>query len=75
MVERFTPMDENRIAWEALIEDLEGTRAWKVAFNITRDMTPNYRNMEFSCWEGEHDVSEHYTLESQGVNTKSPPKK
>lgn len=76
VVERFSPMDENRIGWEALIEDPKVyTRPWKVAFNITRDMTPGYRNMEFSCWEGEHDVTEHYTLESQGVNTKSLPKK
>jgi hypothetical protein len=76
VVERFTPMDENRIAYEATIEDPKVyTQPWKIAFNITRDMTPGYRNMEFSCWEGEHDVTEKYTLESQGVDTKKLPKK
>ena len=76
VVERFTPMDENRIAYEALIEDPKVyTQPWKVAFNINRNMTPNYRNMEFSCWEGEHDVTEKYTLESQGADVKNLPKK
>ena len=42
---------------------------------INRDMTPNYRNMEFACWEGEHDINEKYTLESQGVDPSKAPKK
>jgi len=76
VVERFTPMDENRIGYEALIEDPKVyTRPWKVAFNINRNLTPGYRNMEFSCWEGEHDVTEKYTLESQGADPKNLPKK
>jgi hypothetical protein len=76
VVERFTPMDENRIGYEATIEDSKVyTSPWKVAFNLNRNMTPNYRNMEFSCWEGEHDVTEKYTLESQGADLKNLPKK
>jgi hypothetical protein len=66
VVERFTPMDENRIAHEATIEEPKvHTRPRKVAFNIHRNITPNYRNMEFSCWECEHDIAEKYTLESR----------
>jgi hypothetical protein len=69
VVERFTPVNENRIGYEATIEDPKVyTQPWKVAFNINRDMTPGYRNMEFSCWEGEHDITEKYTLESQGAD-------
>jgi len=76
VVERFTPMDENRIGYEATIEDSKVyTSPWKVAFNLNRNLTPNYRNMEFSCWEGEHDVTEKYTLESQGADLKNLPKK
>jgi hypothetical protein len=62
-------MNENRILYQATIEDPKVyTQPWKVAFNINRDMTPGYRNMEFSCWEGEHDITEKYTLESQGAD-------
>jgi hypothetical protein len=69
VVERFTPVNENRIQYEATIEDSKVyTQPWKVAFNLNRDMTPGYRNMEFSCWEGEHDITEKYTLESQGAD-------
>jgi hypothetical protein len=76
VVERFTPMNENQIAYEATIEDPKVyTQPWKVAFNINRNMTPGYRNMEFSCWEGEHDVTEKYTLPSQGVDVNKLPKK
>jgi hypothetical protein len=76
VLERFTPMDENRIGYEALIEDPKVyTRPWKAAFNINRNLTAGYRNMEFSCWEGEHEVTEKYTLESQGAHPKNLPKK
>jgi hypothetical protein len=57
VVERLTPLDQNRIAYEATIEDPQVyTRPWKIAFNITRNTTPNYRQMEFACWEGERDL-------------------
>ena len=69
VVERFTPVNENRIVYQATIEDPKVyTRPWTVAFNLVRDTTPGYRNMEFSCWEGEHDITERYTLESQGAD-------
>ena len=69
VVERFIPLNENQIQYQATIEDSKVyTQPWKVAFNINRDMTPGYRNMEFSCWEGEHDITEKYTLESQGAD-------
>jgi hypothetical protein len=36
---------------------------------INRNLTPGYRQMEFACVEGEHDIAEKYTLESQGAKT------
>ncbi|HEY7338339.1 MAG TPA: hypothetical protein VH639_25865 [Bryobacteraceae bacterium] len=76
VVERLQPVDANRIDYAARIEDPKVyTRPWTVAFTLARNMTPNYRNMEFSCWEGEHDVTEKYTLESQGADPKNLPKK
>lgn len=68
VVERFIPLNENQIQYQAVIDDPKTyTKPWKVAFNLNRDMTPGYRNMEFSCWEGEQDITERYTLESQGA--------
>jgi hypothetical protein len=76
VVERLQPVDANRIDYAARIEDPKVyTKPWTVAFTLARNMTPNYRNMEFSCWEGEHDVTEKYTLESQGADPKNLPKK
>ena len=57
VIERLTPLDQNRIAYEATIEDpVVYTRPWRIAFNLARNTTPNYRQMEFACWEGEHDL-------------------
>ncbi len=68
VVERFTPKDENTIDYQATIEDPKVyTRPWTVAFQLARNLTPGYQNMEFACWEGEHDITEKYTLESQGA--------
>lgn len=58
VIERLTPLDQNRIAYEATITDpVVYTRPWRIAFNLARNTTPNYRQMEFACWEGEHDLS------------------
>lgn len=73
VVERLTPLDENRIQYEATIEDAKVyTQPWKIQFMINRNLTPGYRQMEFACVEGEHDIAEKYTLESQGAKPKNP---
>jgi hypothetical protein len=71
VVEKFTPTDENTIQYEAMIEDPKVyTRPWTLKYFFARNMTPGYRQMEFACWEGEHDITEKYTLESQGAGNK-----
>jgi hypothetical protein len=60
VVERITPMDENNIAYEAIVEDPAiYTRPWKVAGTWGRNQLPGYQQMEFGCDEGNQDL-EHY---------------
>jgi hypothetical protein len=55
VVERFTPVDPNTIAYEATIDDADiYTRPWKVAFPLTRDR--GYTIYEYACHEGNHAV-------------------
>lgn len=76
VVERITPLTENQIRYEATIEDPKVyTRPWKIQFMINRNLTPNYRQMEFACWEGEQDITQRYTLSSQGAVNGEPAKK
>jgi hypothetical protein len=55
VVERFTPVDEKTIQYEATIEDPKYyARPWKVAFPLARDA--GYRIFEYACHEGNHAV-------------------
>ena len=66
VIERFTPVDERTINYEATMEDPKAyTKPWKIAFNFARNMQPNYEQMEFACIEGNTDVS-HYIPEAGG---------
>jgi hypothetical protein len=60
VVERFTPVDENTIKYEAMIEDPKVyTRPWRIGFLVDRNPNPNYELMEYPCWEGERDLSKY----------------
>jgi hypothetical protein len=60
VVERFTPMDSNNIAYEATIEDPKAyTRPWKIAYFYSRVLDPKYEALEFACIEGEVDLTKH----------------
>jgi len=53
LVERFTPVDENRINYEVTIEDPNAfRRPWTVAMPLNR--SPNYQMFEYACHEGNH---------------------
>ena len=66
MVERLTPVDANTINYEATIDDASMyTRPWKIAYQFTKVLTPNYEQMEFACIEGNQDV-QHYTEDKGG---------
>lgn len=69
VLERFTPVDENTINYEATITDPKVfTRPWKIAFAFGRNTEADYENLEYACVEGEQDL-QHYT-ESQGGTKK-----
>ncbi len=69
VLERYTPVDENTINYEATITDPKVfTQPWKIAFAFGRNRDPNYENLEFACTEGEQDL-QHYT-ESVGGEKK-----
>ena len=73
VVERFTPENDRTIKYEATIEDPKAyTRPWKVAFDFTRNMQPNYEIMEFACIEGNQDV--HHYVQETGGNAKEEKK-
>jgi hypothetical protein len=56
VVERFTPIDANRIAYEVTIEDPAVYAApWKVALPLNRD--PQYQIYEYACHEGNFSIS------------------
>ncbi len=58
VVERFTPLDSNNIAYEATIEDPKVyTRPWKIAYFYSRVLDPKYEALEFACIEGERDIN------------------
>jgi hypothetical protein len=65
VVERYTPVDENTINYEATITDPKVfTQPWKIAFALGRNTEADYENLEYACVEGEQDL-QHYTV-SQG---------
>jgi hypothetical protein len=56
VVERFTPVDANTIAYEATIEDPDYyTRPWTVSIPLHRDR--QYQIYEYACHEGNHAVA------------------
>ena len=53
VVERFTRIDEDRIKYEATIDDPETfTKPWTIATFLNRD--PGYRIYEYACHEGNY---------------------
>ena len=69
VVERYTMADANTIHYEATLEDAKVfTQPWKIAFDLGRNLQPNYEQMEYACVEGEKDL-QHYT-ESEGGKKK-----
>jgi len=53
VVERFTVVDADSIAYEATIEDPKVyTRPWKIAFPIARLKAEGYESLEYACHEG-----------------------
>ena len=70
VVERFTPVDERTINYEASMDDPKAyTRPWTVKFPLSRNMQPNYEIMEFACIEGNQDV--HHYIEETGGKAKA----
>jgi hypothetical protein len=60
VVERFTPVDSNNIAYEATIEDPKVyTQPWKMAYFFSKYNDPKYEALEFACIEGEVDLKNH----------------
>jgi hypothetical protein len=52
VTERYTPLDANRIAYEATIEDPETfTAPWTIAMHVYRHTEPNAELLEFKCVE------------------------
>jgi hypothetical protein len=69
VIERYTMADANTIKYEATLEDPKVfTRPWKIAFELGRNLQPDYEQMEYACVEGEKDL-QHYT-ESEGAKKK-----
>jgi hypothetical protein len=60
VVERFTPVDSNNIAYEATIEDPKVyTKPWKMAYFFSKVLDPKFEHLEFACIEGEVDLTKH----------------
>lgn len=61
VVERYTPVDNNTIQYEATLEDPTiYTRPWKMSFPLRKNTQAGYYILEFACHEGERDL-QHYT--------------
>jgi len=61
VVERYTPVDQNTIQYEATMEDPTiYTKPWKMTFALRRNTQQGYYILEFACHEGERDL-QHYT--------------
>ncbi len=60
VVERFTMLDSNNIAYEATVEDPKVyTQPWKMAYFFSKYNDPKYEALEFACIEGEVDMKKH----------------
>jgi len=52
VIERFTPLGPNHLAYEALIEDTKVfTRPWKISMPLYRRLEKNMQLLEFKCPE------------------------
>ena len=52
VTERYTLLDENRMQYEATIEDPEVfTRPWTISMHLYRNTEPNAELLEFKCVE------------------------
>jgi hypothetical protein len=52
VIERFTPLGPNHLAYEALIEDTKVfTRPWKISMPLYRRLEKNMQLLEFKCAE------------------------
>jgi hypothetical protein len=52
VTERYTPLDENRLRYEATIEDPEVfTKPWTISMHLYRNSEPNAELLEFKCVE------------------------
>jgi hypothetical protein len=72
VLERFKPLDENTIQYEATMTEPEVyTRPWTVRFNLVRNLEEGYETLEYACVEGEQDL-QHYT---ESVGGKAQDKK
>ena len=80
VVERFTPVSRDLIAYEATLDDPKVfTRPWKMKLSFKR-AAPEFQMMESGCFEGERDqvhiveglakIPDHY---EQKLNTDGPP--
>jgi hypothetical protein len=50
VIERYTPMSANHLAYDATIEDTKVyTRPWKISFPLYRRMEKNVQLLEFKC--------------------------
>jgi hypothetical protein len=50
VVERFTPVDENHVRYEATIEDPNVfTRPWKISLILYRRLEPNLQILDYVC--------------------------
>lgn len=68
LVERFTRVDDNTIAYEATIDDPKVyTSPWKVAFPLNKD--ERYRIFEYACHEGNYALGNMLRL---GAMSKTP---
>ncbi|HEV3334293.1 MAG TPA: hypothetical protein VG096_25075 [Bryobacteraceae bacterium] len=69
VIERYTMVDANTIKYEATLEDPKVyTQPMKIAFELGRNLQPNYEQLEYACVEGEQDL-QHYT-EGEGAKKK-----
>lgn len=73
VTERFTPVNNDRYAYEATFVDPEAyTAPWTIAAPMTRGSDPNAEILEFACVEGNTD-NLNYTEDVGGSSAVSPP--
>ena len=50
VIERFTPLDKDTLAWEALVEDPKVfTRPWKMSMPLYRRAEKDVKLLEYEC--------------------------